>query len=140
MRTRRFPAADKVFSLPGGNEDNDLWVQRCVDDNPASPSRGAAILSSLWVPDDEERIRLGQSANVELLVWGGSMPPVCLSVSDVQPGRTPDPLHRPEPRPPALTREEMLALLNPAPLAQRYGPQATAREKLSAALGPVSDG
>lgn len=72
MRPRRFKGANGVFSLPGGNEDNDLWVQR------AKSADGAPIIQSVWEPTDAERELIANGGNVVLCVWGQGTPPVAL--------------------------------------------------------------
>lgn len=80
MRPRRSPVSNKVFRLPGGNEDNDLWVEETED------TSGQPVICSLWVPSDEEREQIAGGGNVELLVWGTGTPPVAVSVTDQRPG------------------------------------------------------
>jgi hypothetical protein len=60
--------------LPGGNEDNDLWLERTTD------SDGDPVLSSCWTPTDDERLQIAAGANVELVVWGTGHPPVLMRV------------------------------------------------------------
>jgi hypothetical protein len=74
MRPRRTHNSNCVFTLPEGNEDNDLWLQRAND------ADGSTILCSTWVPTPAERARIGDGANVELIVWGDAHPPVAMRV------------------------------------------------------------
>lgn len=82
MKPRRTWRSDTVFRLPGGNEDNDLWVERRADET------GRPVLESVWEPTPEEREAIARGDNVYLLVWGGQ-PPVALGVTDVPLGKPP---------------------------------------------------
>jgi hypothetical protein len=82
VRPRRTHLTDTVFRLPGGTEDNDLWVQRMIED--ALP-----VLRSVWQPTDEERAAIANGANIELRVWGQGTPPLAVSTTDEQLGRKP---------------------------------------------------
>lgn len=75
MRARRVPTSTNVFRLAGGNEDNDLWVERAVDSTGTQP-----VLLSVWEPSEEERAALAEGATIELCVWGESTPPVSIAV------------------------------------------------------------
>lgn len=79
MKPRRTVLSNQVYSLAGGNEDNDLWVQSVVSD-------GELQVRSVWVPDDEERAAIAAGANIELAVWGGQ-PPISMVVVDVLLGK-----------------------------------------------------
>lgn len=81
MKPRRFPMANCVFELVGGNEDNSLWVERTTD------AEGQAMIRSVWVPTDEEREQIAAGANICLAVWGQGTPPVSLLVTPEQPGK-----------------------------------------------------
>jgi hypothetical protein len=76
-----------VFRLPGGTEDNDLWVQRLTD------ADNFPVLRSVWEPSDEERKAIAEGGSVELLVWAGQYPPVAVSTTDEQLGKG----HNPDP-------------------------------------------
>jgi len=65
-----------VFTLPGGTEDNDLWVRKHVDEDERQ------ILSSVWVPTPEEREAIAAGANIRLNIWGTGHPPVLLDLTD----------------------------------------------------------
>jgi hypothetical protein len=84
MKPRRTILSNAVFSLPGGNEDNDLWVMR---DEHAD---GSPLVRSCWVPDDEERKAIADGANIELIVWGAGHPPVAMGVVHYPLGAPPD--------------------------------------------------
>jgi hypothetical protein len=80
MKPRRTPNSNKVFRLPGGNEDSDLWVEQ-------GPVLGSTALKSTWELDDEERKAIAQGANIELVVWGFGTPPVSLAVTFTELGK-----------------------------------------------------
>lgn len=81
MRPRRTPDSNVVFSLPGGTEDNDLWLCRTTteDDDP--------VLMSIWELDDDERQIIARGGCVRLIVWGAGTPPVAIGVYDGPLGR-----------------------------------------------------
>lgn len=83
MRPRRTIHTDRVFVLPGGTDDSDLWTYLVVTDN------GPAI-ASVWVPTDAERAAIAAGENVRLIVFGTGMPPVALDLTDEPLGRAPD--------------------------------------------------
>jgi hypothetical protein len=80
MRPRRTPTSDAVFRLPGGNEDNDLWVEHV--DGQAGPA-----LESIWELTPDERRVISEGGCVRLVVWGGGTPPVAVGVYDGPLGR-----------------------------------------------------
>lgn len=80
MKPRRTHDSTAVFHSPGGNEDNDLWVQR-------GEVEGTETVSSVWEPTPEERARIAAGENIELVVYGGGQPPVRLAVTDVPLGK-----------------------------------------------------
>lgn len=80
MRPRRTPASNQVFRLPGGNEDNDLWLTNVE-------LEGHPVLVSVWELSDEERARIAAGDNIQLLVWGPGHPPVQLATTDIALGR-----------------------------------------------------
>lgn len=67
MKARRTHLSNQVFSLPGGTEDNDLWLWN-----------DGEKLRSCWVPTEEERKAIANGANIELMVWGQGTPPVAI--------------------------------------------------------------
>jgi hypothetical protein len=85
MRARRTHRSNKVFTLPGGTEDNDLWVEVMRGE----PS-GHLILCSTWVPTDEERKLIAEGHNIDLLIWGSAQPPVLLRTTDTPIGKPPE--------------------------------------------------
>lgn len=83
MRPRRTHASNQVFRLPGGTEDNDLWVTLRQD-----PRYGLEI-SSTWQPTQAERDAIAAGANIELTVWGHGHPPVALGLTAGPLGKPP---------------------------------------------------
>jgi hypothetical protein len=81
MRARRTVESNQVFRLPGGTEDNDLWVRRALD------SGGRPVICSVWELDEDERAAIAAGANVELVVWGDGTPPVAMHTTTVALGR-----------------------------------------------------
>lgn len=79
MKPRRTHLSNKVYSLIGGNEDNDLWV---YDDGE--------YLRSCWVLTDEERKAIAEGCNIELIVWGQGTPPVAMGVVNYPLGAVPN--------------------------------------------------
>lgn len=77
MRPRRTPFTDCVFRLPGGTEDNDLWVARDTSEE------GAPILRSTWQPSKKEREAIAAGENIELIIWDSSHPPVAVATTAV---------------------------------------------------------
>lgn len=73
MRPRKTPTSTNVFVLPGGNEDNDLWVEKTEID-------GQPVILSVWDLDDEERAAVAAGGTIELATWGIGHPPVSLAV------------------------------------------------------------
>lgn len=73
MRPRKTPTSNLVFTLPDGNEDNDLHCER-------SDMGGKPVTISVWELDDEERGLLQNGGTIELIVWGTGHPPVALGV------------------------------------------------------------
>ena len=84
LKPRRTWVSNAVFRLPGGNEDNDLWLYRSVDED------GVVLLRSCWVPTDEQRQAIADGANIELLVWGREHPPVSVGICTYPLGKAPD--------------------------------------------------
>lgn len=80
MKPRRTVLSNCVFELAGGNEDNSLWIHR--------EQLGVQTLNhSCWVPDDDERERIANGANIDLIVWGKGHPPVAMTVTAITLGR-----------------------------------------------------
>jgi hypothetical protein len=84
MKPRRTHRSNHVFVLPGGNEDNDLWVTVGKD------TEDQIVLESVWELTYEEREAIYNGANVRLAIWGTGQPPVALAVTDEPLGRAPD--------------------------------------------------
>lgn len=76
MRPRRVPTSNQVFRLPGGTEDNDLWVERTLgsDDEP--------LILSVWELDDDDRAAIAAGGTIELRVWGTGHPPVAITIGE----------------------------------------------------------
>jgi hypothetical protein len=83
VKPRRTHESQNVLRLPGGNEDNDLWFA------VKEAEGGQPVICSTWEPSDEERAAIAAGENVELIVWGGSHPPVSIRTTDVQLGKPP---------------------------------------------------
>lgn len=78
LRPRRTWFTETVFRLPGGTEDNDLWVHQ-----------DEATIRSVFVPTDEQRTAIAAGANLELIVWGGAQPPVAVRLNEDPIGKRP---------------------------------------------------
>ena len=76
MRARRTEFTENVYRLAGGTEDNDLWVNITHDDHT-----GTKIITSVWVPTDEERLAIAAGENIRLHCWGSQVP-VALDLTD----------------------------------------------------------
>lgn len=87
MRPRRTHESNYVFRLKGGNEDQDLWVQRQpIDDNVLGLMPG---ITSVWVPSNEERAAIAAGENIELTIVGNQQPPVVVGTTAVAIGKGP---------------------------------------------------
>lgn len=84
IRPRRTHLTDKVFRLPGGTEDNDLWARITTDE------RDVPVVCSTFVPTDEQRARIAAGENIELCIWGGGQPPVSVHLTDTPIGKAPE--------------------------------------------------
>lgn len=82
MKPRRFPAANKVFRLDGGTEDNDLWVEQ------GEFNDGTQFVRSVWTLTSAERYRIADGQNITLTVIGPGTPPVMIAVTPEQPGKS----------------------------------------------------
>jgi hypothetical protein len=74
MRPRKTENSNMVYSLPGGNEDNDMHCQRL---KPGS-------ILSVWDFTDEERKLIAEGYNVELVIYTEPIPPVSMAVTPAQ--------------------------------------------------------
>ena len=81
MKPRRTVESTNVLTLPGGNEDSDLWFAHCEAED------GSHVFRSVWELTEEDRKAIAGGANIFLEVWGGGHPPVTLGVTDIQLGR-----------------------------------------------------
>lgn len=83
MKARRTHLTTRVFRLPGGTEDNDLWVYDIAD------ADNNHVIASVWEPTLEERKRIANGENVRLLVWGDGIPPFAMDTTDEPLGKAP---------------------------------------------------
>lgn len=83
LRPSRTVTSTRVFHLPGGTEDNDLWVTE-YEPGEGGPGRGA-----VYVPTDEQRRAIAEGANLELIVIGELQPPLVLRLTTVRLGKVP---------------------------------------------------
>ena len=83
MRARRTHNTSRVFRLPGGTEDNDLWVYDIVD------GEGNHVIASVWEPSRKERDLIFAGENIRLLVWGDGIPPFAMDLTDEPLGKAP---------------------------------------------------
>lgn len=85
LRPRRTHLSNRVYRLPGGTEDNDLWT-RVTETEDGSP-----VICSTFVLTDEQRKRVAAGENVELIIWGNAQPPVALRLDDTPLGKKKSP-------------------------------------------------
>lgn len=83
MKPRRTVESTGVLTLPGGNEDNDLWYES------ARTEHGGHVFDTVWEISLEERAAIADGANVRLSVYGTQHPPVAMGITTVQLGRGP---------------------------------------------------
>jgi hypothetical protein len=83
VKARRTHLTNRVLVLPGGTEDNDLWVYDLPDDHERN------VQATVWVPTDEERQRIAAGENIRLLLWGTRHPPVAMDLTDEPLGKAP---------------------------------------------------
>lgn len=84
INPRRFASANKVWRLPGGTEDNDLWaLNHEVDDEVLGV---VPAVTSVFVPTDEQREQIAAGVNIALTVLG-VQPPVMVRLTDDPLGR-----------------------------------------------------
>jgi hypothetical protein len=84
MKPRRTHFTDRVFGLPGGTEDNDLWVYDLEDND------GNHLICSVWEPSPEERAAIASGENVRLIIWGRGLPPIAMDTTDEPLGKRPE--------------------------------------------------
>jgi hypothetical protein len=82
VRARRTHFTDTVIRLPGGTEDNDLWVYRL-------PVGGNLTTCSVWVPNEVERKLIAAGENIRLIIWAQKIPPVALDLTNEPIGKHP---------------------------------------------------
>ena len=90
MRPRKTQRTNRVFSLPGGTQDNDLpaFIP------PAEEGRAPRIVSVFELAPEERAAIATGKANVELTIYGTALPPVSLGVTrdrilPIDPGEEP---------------------------------------------------
>lgn len=85
MKPRRTHNTNRVATLPGGTEDNDLWFYIGRD------TRDNNLICTVWEPSDEERERIANGENIRLDVWVSpqSIPPIRMAVTDEPIGKKP---------------------------------------------------
>lgn len=81
MRPRRTENTTHVYTLPGGTEDNDLWVYEVSDED------GFHVICSVWEPTHEEREQIAAGYNIRLMVWANRLPPVQVGITDERLGK-----------------------------------------------------
>lgn len=81
MRPRRTHSSNRVFTLPGGTEDNDLWIEQTPPPDP--------VMVSVWEPTAEERALIAVGQNIEVAIHGNMHPPLQLGVTSVPIGKAP---------------------------------------------------
>lgn len=62
------------LELPGGNEDNYLWMEKTSDED------GNPVMATFWEPSEYEREAIANGGRVVLFVWGRRHPPVDMGV------------------------------------------------------------
>lgn len=82
LTPKRTHGSTNCFELAGGNEDNYLWARVTTDEE------GNPVVCSTFVPTDEQRKRIAEGSNIELVVWGGQ-PPVAIHLDDTPIGKPP---------------------------------------------------
>jgi len=65
-----------VIRLPGGTEDNDLWVYDMID------NESHHVICSVWEPSKEQREAIANGENIRLIVWSDRMSPVAMDTTD----------------------------------------------------------
>ena len=84
VKARRTHNTDRVFRLPGGTEDNDLWVYDLTD------GHNNHVIASVWEPTKKEREAIANGENIRLLVWGDGIPPFAMDTTDEPLGKPPN--------------------------------------------------
>jgi len=76
MKPRRTVHSTRALTLPGGTEDNDLWIYNMPDE------QGNNVICSVWEPTPQQRDAIAKGENIRLLVWGRGHPPVAMDTTD----------------------------------------------------------
>lgn len=84
LKPRRTHRSTKVWRLPGGTEDNDLWVEERVAEGDVP------VQASTFVPTEKQRSRIAAGENIEVLIWGSGQPPIAVVLSDIPIGKPPE--------------------------------------------------
>jgi hypothetical protein len=77
MKPIRTSHTNQVFKLEGGTEENDLPVERYIEED------GSVLLASVWELTDEERKWIAEGGRIRLTVWGTGHPPVAFHVQSL---------------------------------------------------------
>lgn len=74
MRARRTPECNAVYALPGGNEDNDLHVERIT-----TPDMEPLVISEWeFTPTEREAVAIG--GRLQLIIHSHVVPPLGMAV------------------------------------------------------------
>jgi len=84
VKPRRTHNSNGIFHLEDGTEDNDLWVEKGIDED------GYPVICSVWVPTENERAAILAGDNIKLVVWGTGTPPVALYLTGEPIGKPPE--------------------------------------------------
>lgn len=71
------PYTNTTFVLPGGDESNQLPVEKAKHENDGQP-----VLISTWELTGPEMLALRKSRKIDLIVWGTGHPPVAMRVNE----------------------------------------------------------
>lgn len=77
MKPRRTPTSTTVYELPGGNEDNSLWVEQSFR---REGENTVPVVISTWELDDDDRAVIAAGGTVDLVVIGTTVMPVDMVV------------------------------------------------------------
>lgn len=96
MRAVRTRTSNRRYELSGGTDANVLPAR--VGDHagadgivaPGDPTYHLPYLLTTWVPSDDERAAIAVGRNLELVILGGSLPPLALGVTDEGPVDEPE--------------------------------------------------
>lgn len=77
MKPRRTPKTTTCLELPGGNEDNYLWMFPTVDVNDKP------LMVTFWEPNAKERAAIARGEKITLICWGKRHPPIAMTVESL---------------------------------------------------------